>query len=119
MGSRYPARQRTQPQEWFKAQAHVARAPGHVEPQTYEEALASPEAAEWKLAMNEKLPSLRASDTWTLEKRPAGVKPIPVESGCSRSRGMQLALLSKASGRGLHAKREHEVFAQVRQHPHL
>ena len=75
--SRYPARQRRQPQEWFKANA--ASTSDHVEPQTYEEALASPQAAEWKLAMNEELASLHANDTWTLEKQPAGVKPIPVK----------------------------------------
>ena len=59
--------------------AHVARHSDHVEPRTYEEALAFPEAAEWKLAMNEELASLHAHDTWTLEKQPAGVKPIPVK----------------------------------------
>ena len=77
--SRYPARQRRQPIEWYKAQAHVAHTPEHEEPQTYEEALKSPDAAEWKLAMNEEIASLEANETWNLEEKPAGVKPIPVK----------------------------------------
>lgn len=77
--SRYPARQRRQPTEWYKAQAHVVQTTEHEEPQTYDEALRSPDAAEWRLAMNEEIASLNANETWNLEEKPAGVKPIPVK----------------------------------------
>ena len=42
----------------------------HVELQAYEEALASPEAAEWKLAMNKELASLQANGLNLLSEGP-------------------------------------------------
>ena len=78
-GSRYPTRQRDKPKEWFKVQAHRAQATEHEEPQSYEEALRSPDASEWKLAMDEEIASLQANGTWDLEEQPFGVKAIPVK----------------------------------------
>ena len=78
-GSRYPSRQRDKPKEWFKVQAHRARATEHEKPQSYEEALKSPDASEWKLAMDEEIASLQANGTWDLEEQPVGVKTIPVK----------------------------------------
>ena len=77
--SRYPVRERRQPTEWYKAQAHTAEVLRHDEPQTYEEALSSPDASQWTLAMDEEIASLQANETWNLEEAPAGVKPIPVK----------------------------------------
>ena len=80
-GSRYPTRQRDKPKEWFKVQAHRAQATEHEEPQSYEEALRSPDASEWKLAMDEEIASskFQANGTWDLEEQPVGVKAIPVK----------------------------------------
>ena len=77
--SRYPARERRQPREWYKAQAHIAQATEHDEPQTYEEALRSQDASQWRQAMDEEIASLQANETWYLEEPPTGVKPIPVK----------------------------------------
>jgi hypothetical protein len=77
--SRYPARERRQPKEWYKVQAHTAQATELDEPQTYEEALRSPDASQWRLAMDEEIASLQANGTWDLEEPPDGVKPIPVK----------------------------------------
>jgi len=50
-----------------------------AEPATMEEALSGDQAAEWKLAMDDEMASLLANETWTLEKPPPEVKPIPVK----------------------------------------
>lgn len=47
------------------------------EPTSYQEALASPQAALWRQAIAEEMKSLTDNGTWTLENPPAGVKPIP------------------------------------------
>ena len=49
------------------------------EPATLEEALSSEDAALWRRAMDEEMASLLANDTWTLEKTPPGITPIPVK----------------------------------------
>lgn len=49
------------------------------EPTTMEEALASDQAEEWTVAMDDEYASLIANNTWTLEVPPPGVKPIPVK----------------------------------------
>lgn len=49
------------------------------EPETYEEAMASEHAEQWQQAMDDEMASLAANGTWTLEKVPSGVKPIPVK----------------------------------------
>ncbi|KAL3145257.1 hypothetical protein ABBQ32_000997 [Trebouxia sp. C0010 RCD-2024] len=55
--SRYPQRQRKPPTEVYRAQA--ARAAEPEEPHSYTEALSAPDAAQWKLAMDEEMASLR------------------------------------------------------------
>ena len=49
------------------------------EPATLEEALSSPSADHWKQAMDEEMTSLLANNTWTLEKAPPEITPIPVK----------------------------------------
>ena len=49
------------------------------EPSTMEEALASNESDQWQQAMDEEMNSLLANGTWTLERPPAGLRPIPVK----------------------------------------
>ena len=50
-----------------------------AEPTSLEEALQSPEADQWRLAMDEEIASLAANDTWTLQPAPPSIKPIPVK----------------------------------------
>lgn len=45
-------------------------------PQSYEEAISSEHASDWKAAMQSEIDSLRENDTWTLEKVPDDQKPI-------------------------------------------
>ena len=49
------------------------------EPSSHEEAISAPDAAQWKLAMDEEIAALAENSTWTLQEKPAGVKPIPVK----------------------------------------
>ncbi len=74
---RYPVRERQQP-DFYKA--HVASVQKEKEePDSYEEALRAPDADQWRRAMDEKIASLHANNTWLLEELPEGVKPIPVK----------------------------------------
>jgi hypothetical protein len=50
-----------------------------MEPDTYEEALASEYSTYWKQAMDDEYNSLMENNTWNLETPPPGVKPIPVK----------------------------------------
>jgi len=47
------------------------------EPETYTEAVASNQHAEWQEAMNSEICSLNENETWTLEQLPSGRKAIP------------------------------------------
>jgi transposase InsO family protein len=49
------------------------------EPVTLDEALNSKHSECWREAMDDEIKSLIENNTWTLEKPPAGVKPIPVK----------------------------------------
>jgi hypothetical protein len=76
---RYPDRDRRKPAEWYKASfagSAVTASLKSGDPSTLAEALASPEAAEWLLAMDEEMASLEANGTWSLVPRPSGIKPI-------------------------------------------
>ena len=75
--TRYPQRDRQPPAVIYRVQA--AKATELEKPQTYAEALQSPEAAEGILAMGEEMASLQENCTWTLEEQPRGVRPIPVK----------------------------------------
>ena len=77
-GTRYPSRERRAPREWWKEQA-TAMGATVFEPSTFEEAMASDNAEQWRHAMDEEMASLRANQTWTLEEVPPGVDPIPVK----------------------------------------
>jgi hypothetical protein len=61
------------------AQAETAMLAAIKEPESYEEAMASEQAEEWRQAMDDEMASLAANNTWTLERVPEGVKPIPVK----------------------------------------
>lgn len=50
-----------------------------AEPLTMEEAMSGDQAHEWKSAMDDEYASLLENKTWTLEKPPPEVKPIPVK----------------------------------------
>ena len=50
-----------------------------MEPDTYEEAMASEEAEQWQQAMDEEIASLMANRTWTLKELPPGLQAIPVK----------------------------------------
>ena len=82
----YPQRNRRAPGQWWMAnpQANVTAAAAGIkadndEPATYQEALAAPDAEQWKQAMDEEMASLHANGTWALEPLPVGVKAIPVK----------------------------------------
>ena len=45
-------------------------------PKTYEEAVNSPNAKEWKAAMDAEFDALIANDTWELRPLPLGRQPI-------------------------------------------
>ena len=81
----YPQRNRRPPGQWWMANHHVnvtaasAGIAADKEPATYQEALAAPDAEQWKQAMDEEMASLHANGTWVLEPLPTGVKPIPVK----------------------------------------
>lgn len=48
-----------------------------TDPQTVDEALTSPQASEWKKAMDEEYASLMKNKTWTLTDLPPGKKALP------------------------------------------
>jgi hypothetical protein len=58
--------------------ALVAGSDGPAIPQTYEQAMASPDRNKWKAAMEEEIMSLNSHNTWQYVQPPAGTKVIPV-----------------------------------------
>jgi hypothetical protein len=50
-----------------------------AEPTSFAEAMQSMDAELWKGAMDEEMRSLHANGTWTLERVPEGVRPVPVK----------------------------------------
>lgn len=61
----------------YVPRVHTCRPPKVAMPKTYEEAMASPEACQWKAACAEELNSLRTNGTYVCEPCPPGVKPLP------------------------------------------
>ena len=76
---RYPSRARSAPGQWWRTQPEVAAAVFVEEPQTYEQAVNSEQADEWRQAMDEKINSLHTNQTWTPKPVPPGMRPIPVK----------------------------------------
>ena len=76
--ARYPSRSRQAPKEWWR---HPRAMLGVeiVEPAALEDAMQSEHAEQWKQAMDEEMASLLANHTWTLERAPPGIRPIPVK----------------------------------------
>ena len=72
--ARYPSRARARPGAWWRTHPEIAAAAIIEEPLTYEEALSSEQAAEWRQAMDDEIKSLHANQTWTTEPSPKGVK---------------------------------------------
>lgn len=77
--ARYPglSRNRQPPRDWWKGSAAMFAT--IEEPTTFEEALESEHAEQWRQAMDEEMASLLANKTWTLETLPEGAKAIPVK----------------------------------------
>jgi transposase InsO family protein len=73
---RRSTRQRRQPGPLFRGQLLLAAADIPI-PSTYQEAMNSPYAADWKMAMNDELNSLQTKRTWELVEVPDNVKVIP------------------------------------------
>lgn len=67
--SRYSGR------EWVRANAARQKAEG--EPETRAEAMAREDGELWEKAMDDEIASLLENGTWTVEKPPDGVKPVP------------------------------------------
>lgn len=76
-GGRFPARQRQPPRPYW--QAHAAEVELMTAPNTVEEALARPDAAEWVAAMNEEVEALLSKETYTLVELPRGKKALGVK----------------------------------------
>jgi hypothetical protein len=49
---------------------------GDIKPTTLEEALVSPQADQWNLAMEDEIRSLEQNETWTFTKLHTGIQPI-------------------------------------------
>ncbi|GAX76480.1 hypothetical protein CEUSTIGMA_g3925.t1, partial [Chlamydomonas eustigma] len=64
------------PSEWWRATGLLAV---EDEPDTITEAMDSPQAEEWRLAMTEEMASLMKNGTWKLVDCPLGVTPVPVK----------------------------------------
>ncbi len=56
---RYPQRENRQAPLRFRESANLAQSGPTKEPETYEEAMQSPDADQWSLAMNEEIASLQ------------------------------------------------------------
>ncbi|GAQ79929.1 hypothetical protein KFL_000420010 [Klebsormidium nitens] len=62
--------------EWVRANAARQKAEG--EPETRTEAMAREDGELWEKAMDDEIASLLENGTWTVEKPPDGVRPVPV-----------------------------------------
>jgi hypothetical protein len=79
---RRSTRDRRPPSTWWKAgkaeikYTDLKAPPSLLDPQTYKEAMAGPDASKWKASMMDEIQSLLENETYTLEKVPPGVKPL-------------------------------------------
>ena len=74
---RRSSRLRQAPSEWWASSAAVVEL--QPEPVSVKEALAGPEAQQWKLAMDEEYAALLHNKTWEVEDRPPGTNVLPVK----------------------------------------
>jgi len=77
--SRYPTRERGAPNRFVAGVAVADSECDLVEPQTYEDAMNSPQRDEWIAAMNAEMESLFANQTWELTEVPSGTRVLPVK----------------------------------------
>ena len=96
-----------------------------VEPSTWEEAMASPQAEEWRLAVELELASLAAHKTWTIEDKPAEVKALPcrwvfkIKRDANGNIERFKARLVAKGFKQVHGVDFEEVFAPVSKHTTL
>ena len=76
--SRYPQRQRSQPNYYDPSKANVASVHTACEPTTVHEALSGEEGDQWRAAINSEVSSLEGHGTWTVARRRADKKALPV-----------------------------------------
>ena len=77
--ARIPGRIRHKPGGWWKVSPETAAAAVIEEPLTYEEAMHSEQADEWRQAMDDEIKSLHANKTWTTGPVPKDKRAIPVK----------------------------------------
>lgn len=68
--SPYPLRVREPKRRWEESFLSFAISPEAVEPQSYQEALSSPDRQHWEKAIKEELDSISQNQTWTLKELP-------------------------------------------------
>ena len=97
----------------------------HLEPETYQEAMGSPQAALWRQAMDEEMTSLAANNTWEPSELPKGTKPIPLKwvfkikkDSCGNIQRYKARVVAK-SCRQRKGIDYNEVFAPVSKHATL
>jgi hypothetical protein len=73
---RRSARQHRQPGEWWKAAAAEQANIALSEPQTYQQAVTSPDNQQWLEAINAEYKSLRDNETWELVEKPKDRKLV-------------------------------------------
>ena len=94
-------------------------------PSTYQEAMASPQAADWRNAMHEEMRSLMSNGTWQVESVPANAKVLPVKWVYTVKRGADGQILrfkARLVAKGFHQVTGvdyNEVYAPVSKHASL
>ena len=73
---RRSARQHRQPGEWWRVQGSEVANIALSEPQTYQQAVTSPDSQQWLEAINAEYKSLTDNETWELVERPRDRKLV-------------------------------------------
>nr|GFB12057.1 retrovirus-related Pol polyprotein from transposon TNT 1-94 [Tanacetum cinerariifolium] len=96
---------------------------GSDDPKTYKEVVASKDAENWIIAMNEEMQSLKKSKTWDLVTLPKGVKPVGCKWVLKRKEGIPgvepARFKSRLVAKGFLQKEGidyHEVFSPTVKH---
>ncbi len=74
--TRRSSRTRMEPIEWWKASANAVEVADAAEPQTFQQAIHSPDAVHWRKAIREELKSLRERGVYRAAKLPHGQRAI-------------------------------------------